>query len=350
MSRRGGKLLVIAVALLAMAAPAKADGWADATLCQREVFGDRDLVFDDIDGDIEVAIHFCTRAIESGDLSRPFLARTLRNRAIVFSFAGYLRRALADFDDSFALNPADAKTLTYRGLAVQQAGDVFAAQSFFLGALNIDPNETLAQILLDHWISFWPPPIVSSTRYPTLLDLAGPSDPRALEILRERQSDHQRALLLHLRAPEIDFLLRIHLRLKSPYAALWLYLGGEKDGIDVRQRLREYAEQRGVDDWPNPLLRLYLGEIDFAAAARAAGDTVSTWKKRKRLCDLRFYHAELLWVRDMASQELSYQTAQELHKVADHCPRQSRESGTARAHLNWWAQWTDLSQTRRGAE
>jgi len=343
MSRRGGKLLVIAVALLAMAAPAKADGWADAKLCQREVFGDREVIFDDIDGDIEVAVHFCTRAIESGELPRPFLARSLRNRAIALSFAGYRQQALADFDDSFALNPSDAKTLTYRGLAVQQAGDIFAARNFFLEALNIDPNDVLAQVLVDQWARYWPSTVVSSTRYSALLALVGPSDPRARESLRKH--------LLGQGAAEIDFLLRIHLRIASPYAPLWLYLAGERDGIDVRQRLGDFAARPDFDDWPNPLLRLYLGEIDVAsAAARAADDRASTRKQRKRLCDVQFYYAELLWVRDVARQELSDQTAQELHEVGDHCLRRSRESEIAKSHLDLWAQWTSLSQAPQHVE
>lgn len=340
MSRRSGNLLVIAVALLGMAAPAKADGWADAKLCQREVFGDRDLILDDIDGDIEVAIHFCTRAIESGELTRPFLARSLRNRAIAFSFAGYHQQASLDFDASLSLNPIDAKTLTYRGLAAGQRGDIFTALDSFRDALNIDPDQVLAQIALEQWT--WFPLSVVISRSSVLLGLVDRSDPRALDGLRD--------YLLAYRAPEIDLFLRTHLRIDSPYAALWLYLASERNGIDVRERMRDYAAQRDFADWPNPLLRLYLGEIDFATAARAANDTANSRRQRKRLCELQFYYTELLWVRDAAKQDLSDQTGRELQRVGDQCPQHSLESGIAKSHLDWWEQWTSLSQARQGIE
>jgi lipoprotein NlpI len=339
MSLLGGRLLIIAVALLAIAAPAGADGWADARLCEREVFGDRDIVFDDIDGDIEVAIYFCTRAIESGEISRPFLARTLRNRAIAFSFAGYGQQALADLDDSSALNPGDAKTLTYRGLAVEQAGDVFAALNHYREALNIDPNQALARAALEQWNWFPTSLVLWDAMYSKMrqsIDNSGLFSPEAL-----------RKYLLKQRSPEIDVLLRFHLRIDSPYTPLWLHLVGERDGLDVRRRVHQYATQSEFDHWPNPILRLYLGEIDFAAAARAASDTVNTRKQRIRLCELQFYHAELLWVRDVAQQSFSDQAEQELHKVGDHCSRQSRESAIAKSHLDWLARWTSLSHVRQ---
>jgi tetratricopeptide (TPR) repeat protein len=74
------------------------------------------------------------------------------------------------------------------------------------------------------------------------------------------------------------------------FPTLWLFLHGD-DREESKHALREYAGS--TQEWPAPIARYYLGEIDEAKLLKAAEDGVPA-KTREKLCEAHYYIAEVL--------------------------------------------------------
>ena len=90
------------------------------------------------------AIQYCTRAIQSGYLSRRDKAITYNSRGIAYGRKGDLDRAIADFDQAIGLKPDYADALRDRGYAYHLKGKYDQAIAGFTQSIRLKPKDALA--------------------------------------------------------------------------------------------------------------------------------------------------------------------------------------------------------------
>src|SRR5262249_26099460 len=91
-------------------------------------------------GDPDERLRVCTRAIESGDLTKRNLAVTYSNRGTAYYDKGDFERAIADFDKSLELYPGNIDALMNRAMAYGMAGDHDRAIADFDAVIAREPE------------------------------------------------------------------------------------------------------------------------------------------------------------------------------------------------------------------
>ncbi|MGH7767966.1 MAG: tetratricopeptide repeat protein [Candidatus Binatia bacterium] len=212
----------------------------------------------------DLAIHHCTRAINSGRLSDKNLSTALNNRGIAHIIRGNLDSAIYDFTQSIRLSPNEPGGFHNRAQAYFTKKDYDRALNDYQSAARIDPKGTDARAV--GLVYFYLGRMAESVE---ALDRAVSADPQ------------------------------------DKYNVLWRYLAQAKtSGLDVAQReLRDSAakldgggaqKERSLQtaaNWPTPVIDFYLGKIIEKAMYAAAEDRDSA-AKRERLCEANFYSAE----------------------------------------------------------
>lgn len=90
---------------------------------------------------------------------------------------------------------------------------------------------------------------------------------------------------------ERDLTSAISAQKDDPYPALWLYLAQRKAGKSGLEDLRKNSAALRLNDWPGPVIKLYLGEIKSDALLAAANNTDSA-KSASQHCEAYFYLGE----------------------------------------------------------
>ena len=117
----------LAAAFLSMAWPATQAFATDLQVCH------------DASGD--TAIKACTRAIESGTLSKHQLAMAYTMRGVEWRAKGELERAIIDHTDAIAKDPTVYEAFYNRGNAYRQKGDNDRAIADYTTAIRVHPND-----------------------------------------------------------------------------------------------------------------------------------------------------------------------------------------------------------------
>lgn len=238
--------------------------WLGAEVAWSQSIEDIQNCEQDAQNQPDLAIHHCTRAINSGRLSDKNLSTALNNRGIAHIIKGNLDSAIYDFTQSIRLSPNEAGGFHNRAQAYFTKKDYDRALSDYQSAARIDPKG---------------------------------SDARAVGLVYfylGRMAESAEALDRAVRADPQD-----------KYNVLWRYLAQAKtSGPDVAQReLRDSAaklddggaqKERPLEtaaNWPTPVIDFYLEKISEKAMYAAAEDRDSA-AKREKLCEASFYAAE----------------------------------------------------------
>jgi tetratricopeptide (TPR) repeat protein len=88
----------------------------------------------------DIAINYCTQAIESGQLSGKGLAFAFYRRGNAYSEKGDYDRAIPDYDQAVRLNPSHANAFSNRGVAYAHKGDYDQAILDYAEAIRLNPN------------------------------------------------------------------------------------------------------------------------------------------------------------------------------------------------------------------
>lgn len=122
--------LIVGVLLAAwpLSMPVLADGMEDSALCYEQFRG----------GDNKLAVYYCSRAIQSGDLTGGELVTALLNRGVAYKQMGNLDLAIADYSAALTRAPDDALLYSNRANAYRELGELGYALADANHALEID--------------------------------------------------------------------------------------------------------------------------------------------------------------------------------------------------------------------
>jgi tetratricopeptide (TPR) repeat protein len=118
--------LILSAGLAVFISPIRAQTNKDLDGCYRE-------------SNPDLAINYCTRAIDSGQLPASNLAIAFTNRGNAYNYKGEYDRAIQDFDQAIRLHPNDAYAFNGRGNAYNDKGDYDTAIQDFDEAIRLIP-------------------------------------------------------------------------------------------------------------------------------------------------------------------------------------------------------------------
>ena len=231
----------------------------------------------------ELTISVCTRLIEFGGLDRANLAKAYFTRGTEWAGQGQHQRAIADFSVAIELDPKLAGVHMNRALSYSERGEHDLAIEDYTAAIALAPKDAAAyQGRAVEW-TVKGDYARALADYEALLGL----EPQSLagQFGRGRVrfyngdfagavSDLQRALAMQ----------------RSTYTALWLYLARKRANQPAEKMLAQEAGVPNDDEWPGPIVLLYLGRTrpEDVEAAAAQSNLV---RRRERRCEAGFYVA-----------------------------------------------------------
>jgi len=127
------KQVVAGLIVLVLSAAAWAQGNDDARKCFESAMSHKKI-------DAALAIHSCTQAINSGQLSDEALAASFHNRGLAYGRGREHDLAIQDFDQAVRLNPNHADAFADRGGAYGDRREYNRAIQDFDGAIQLNPN------------------------------------------------------------------------------------------------------------------------------------------------------------------------------------------------------------------
>lgn len=129
-----GLVVCAMLAALPAHAPARADGIEDSNDCYDQFRG----------GDNKLAIYYCTRAIQSGELGKEDLVAALINRGVAHKNQGNLTLAIADYSAALERAPNDHLIYSNRANAYRAMGELPPALADANEALTLKPDSARA--------------------------------------------------------------------------------------------------------------------------------------------------------------------------------------------------------------
>lgn len=324
MARLSALCLALAIgSLLAPVSSAIADAEGDALECRKMVFGDRTRFSGQIAGSFDETISTCTKAVESGDLPDKRLAEAFTGRALAYGTRNQYERAMADFDQALRLDPTLADAYFGRGTAHAHLGEFERAIGDFDKAIQFAPDYTLTYSSRGNSYARMGDYQRAIADFNEAIRI-NPNDSWALEN-RARSFFWMEQFSL---AAE-DFSVTLSRNPAEPYNVLWLYLArqrGSQDGLDA---LRQNATGLNLANWPGPIVRMYLREIEPGEAGRIANNA-DPRIHAEQWCEVDFYYAEMLIAGKSDNRE---QIIKSLRRAAERCPTYFMESIGAQNEL-----------------
>jgi tetratricopeptide (TPR) repeat protein len=241
-------------------------------------------------------------------------------RGNLYKNKGDFDHAVADLNESINLDPSYALARFSRGDLYRQRGDLKEAMSDMNETLKLDPNYALAYFTrgrLSYMVGNGPAAIEDFNK--------------AIKLNNEDATAYfNRGVAYYVvggRNPDAaaDFKKAAELNPKDAYAALWLDLAERR--INAPGHLAEAAKQLDTTEWPAPVIRHFLGELNVEQTIGAASNA-DPQVKAAQTCEANFYSGELALLKKNKKE------AQRLLKVAgDTCPQSFIESTAALADL-----------------
>ena len=268
--------LAIAIALMAAGVPLHAQPLDDTLQCERA----RDLP--------ERAIGSCTRVIDSGQFSGVNLAIAYHNRGIARTGIGEYDAAILDLDNAILINSGAASALTSRGIAWHGRGDYRRAIADYNAAIRLNPRDISA--------------------------------------IKHRGLAHYFQGDFALAAG--DFSLERKLSKPDAYSAIWSYLARTRNGDSVQSEFAQAVGLLSKDEWPAPVLSVYLEKIGPEALLVAAAHA-DPRKHAEQRCEAHYYLGQWQLTRgEQALATANFRSAQ------NQCPKYFLEYTGAWAEIN----------------
>ena len=267
----------------------------------------------------DLRIHYCTRAIQSGQLSNENLAGGFNNRGNAYADKKDYDRAIQDYNEAIRLNQRNASALYNRGNAYANKQDYDRAIQDYNEAIRLNPN--YANAFNSRGFAY-----ANKQDYDRAIQDFNEAirlDPKNASAFNNRgnayrnKQDYDRAIQDFNDAIRLDpknisaylskgytlvivgrfneaqqsFSKYIELDPKSHYAVLYLYLARARGGAKDLKELQTNADKLNLSDWPGPIVKFYMGTVT-SADLLAAAKSPDTKKEREQSCEANFYIGE----------------------------------------------------------
>jgi lipoprotein NlpI len=128
-------------------------------------------------------------------------------------------------------------------------------------------------------------------------------------------------------AAALDLAKALELSPTDAYVALWLYLAQARAGQDGRVDLEKRVPRLRLQDWPGPVVSLYLGQSTPETTLAAAANP-DPKRQQEQQCEADFYVGEHFLLRGAKADALRL-----LRSAAAICPATYYEASGAKAEL-----------------
>jgi lipoprotein NlpI len=266
----------LCAAILLPAGSAEANGADDLRACYQA----------NDNGDYDKAIALCTRAVESGDLSKSDQANALNDRGNAYNSQGDFDQAIASYDQAIKLAPEYAEAYFDRATAYEGKEDYARAIEDYGREIALLPSDGNAFFSRGQDFAL-------EGKYKDAIrdyDQAGKVDPKYGDVAAWAKGQ---ALFNLGRFPEASAEFERYLNMKPDYAygALWLYLAQAHAKQDGGPSLADRSQQIDLGQWPGPLVQLYLGQLPVEGALAAAKQGDPSYRDQ-HACEAAFYIGE----------------------------------------------------------
>jgi tetratricopeptide (TPR) repeat protein len=295
--------------------------------------GDRDLAIQDFDAaiqrDAKNAHAYSARGLAyatEGDYDRamqdldqgvqldPTNAMPYQNRAFAYQRKGDHDQAIQDYDKAIQLDPNNVLSYLNRGDVYASKGDHDRAIQDYDQAIELDPKSAVAYLNRGDAYE-------SKGDYGRAIqdyDQAIQLNPMNADTHNGRgrayfyQGNFKAAAAAFSRANELA---------DNGYSIIWRYLARERGGDNGAAELEANAVRLKREEWPYPLIELYL-------AARSPAEVLSLAGKPEERCEAQFYIGEWHLLRGNRAAAATH-----LQAAADVCPKDFLEYKAALAEL-----------------
>ncbi len=306
--------------------------------------------------DFDLAIDYCTTAIQSGELSDQDLAVILNNRGLAYYNKKNYDRAIEDYNQVIRLAPNDTDSFYRRGLSYFEKNDYSRAIQDFDEAIKLNPDN--AAILQSRGWAYeskndYDQAIRDYDRAISLQSSYGPAFIRRAKVY-EAKRQYEQALADYEAATQADPMLAserakgfvffylgrmtqsaemFETYMKSnpddAWVILFRYLVEAKIGnsLAAARDLEVDATKLKERRWPAPIIDFYLGRLDEKAMFAAANDSDPKMKNEKT-CAANFHAGESRLFRAQVSAAIPL-----LRAAEKDCPSHFYESHGASTEL-----------------
>jgi lipoprotein NlpI len=340
------RLILMSIALLAFGDVSSAQSTDEAKKCAAEA--ERN--------DFDLAIDYCTQAIQMSGLSDQELAIVFRNRGLAYHNKKDYERAVQDYDHAIRLGLSDADLFYRRGLVYFENNDYNRAIRDFDQALKLNADN-VAILQKRGWAyeskRDYDQAIRDYDRAISLQPNDGPALIRRASALQEKRL-YERALADYEAATQLDpkfalerskgFLFFYLGRMtqsaemfekymksnpNDTWVILFRYLVEAKIGnaLAAARELENDAAELKERRWPVPVIDFHLGRIDEKAMFAAANDSDQNMRNEK-VCAANFHAGEARLLRAQVSAAIPLLRAAERD-----CPSHFYESHGASTEL-----------------
>jgi lipoprotein NlpI len=239
--------------------------------------------------DPDVAVALCTRAIESGQLSRAAVALTLNNRANAYQNKRDYDRAIADYNEALRIDPDSALVRNNRGAAYQHKGDHERALQDYDQAIRLDAASASAFNNRGRAHHFKESYAQAISDYDEAIEL----DPDyALAFYNRALARFDQGLYI---SAVPDFVRALSLDPRNPYRAIGQYLAKARVGDIDREGFAHNTRELNPGRWPAPVVGFLLGQVPLATLLEAARDADAI-TQREQQCEAYYYAGQQLLI------------------------------------------------------
>jgi len=305
--------------LLKLAAAAMLAAGAGAAGAQAHV-ADADRCLS-ITSNPDLAIQYCTRAIESGRFAGADLARLHYGRGVEWAAKADFDRAIADYDAAIRLSPDFADAYYNRGNAWANKGEPDRAIADYGAAIRLNPKDSAPYVGRAIELTLKGEYARAIADYETTLRANPKSDVAYFGRGRAYfySGDYLRAIADFEQALKLD---------SNAYTPIWVYLARKRVGAPTAEQDLD-ADTRSFRSgaWPSTLIVFFLGRTDAASVFAAATDPDPKLQSENR-CEANFYLAHWHLLRREQEKALPL-----LREAESSCPKNIIEYEGAVAEL-----------------
>jgi lipoprotein NlpI len=237
-----------------------------------------------------IAITYCTRAIESGQLSGKGLAFAFYRRGNAYNEQGDYDRAIDDYNEALQLNPKHANALSNRGVAYGHKGEYDLAIQSYDEALRLNPRHLNALYNRGNAYTRKGEYDRAAQDYDQVLQL----NPKHTNAYSSR--GFVRFFQGQFTAAVPDFSEAVRFAPNNPYRILLLYIAQARAGNHGREALAHAAQGLDLAKWPGPVVSMYLGKVPEQVVLDSVAEADVTERPQRR-CQAYFYIGQQLLIR-----------------------------------------------------